>query len=75
LESETVAVNCDCPFATKLDVPDTLTLATVGAAGVVGTVGVVGVGVGAVGVLPPLAEQLIDSNDAVAIARMDRVMR
>ena len=30
-ESVAIAVNCDCPVATKLDAPDTLTLATVGA--------------------------------------------
>jgi hypothetical protein len=73
-ESVAIAVNCDVPFAAKLDVPDTLTLATVGVAGVVG-VGVDGRGVGAVGVLPPLlAEQLMESSNAAAIARTDLVM-
>jgi hypothetical protein len=71
-ESVAIAVNCDCPVATKLDVPETFTLATVGADGVVG---VVGVGVGAVGVLPPLeAEQLIDRSNAAATAKTDLVI-
>ena len=61
-DSVTIALNCACPVVTKLDVPDTLTLATVGAAGVVGGVVVVG----AVG-LPLLAEQLIESSKAHAI--------
>jgi hypothetical protein len=70
-----IAVNCDCPVATKLDAPDTVTLATVGAAGVVGVVGAVGVAVGEVGVLPPLAEQLIERSKAAPMANTDLVIR
>jgi hypothetical protein len=68
----TIAVNCDCPAVAKLDVPDTLTLATVGAAGGVGGAGDVG-GVGAVG-SALLSEQLIENIKAQTSARTDRVM-
>lgn len=55
-----IAVNCDCPVATKLDVPVTVTLETVGAAGVTGVDGGGVLVVGAVGLL--LLEQLLPSN-------------